>query len=120
MSKEDEPETQEKADKDSPKNHDTFDVENQDFEGMEVEHVDGFAEIYPEDKHLIVELLQKKGYIVGMTGDGANVRVHVDDGVNDVVMILFVIRTLLRSNKPRSASLSAMLQTLQSPLQVQC
>ncbi|KUO39978.1 MAG: magnesium-transporting ATPase [Candidatus Hadarchaeum yellowstonense] len=37
-----------------------------------VEENDGFAEIYPEDKYLIVKLLQSKGYIVGMTGDGVN------------------------------------------------
>jgi hypothetical protein len=35
--------------------------------------VDGFAEIFPEDKHMIVQLLQNKGFVVGMTGDGANV-----------------------------------------------
>jgi len=33
---------------------------------------DGFAEIYPEDKYLIVKSLQKKNHIVGMTGDGIN------------------------------------------------
>ncbi len=33
---------------------------------------DGFAEIYPEDKYRIVKLLQSKGYLVGMTGDGVN------------------------------------------------
>jgi H+-transporting ATPase len=33
---------------------------------------DGFAEIYPEDKYKIVRLLQSKGHMVGMTGDGVN------------------------------------------------
>jgi H+-transporting ATPase len=33
---------------------------------------DGFAEIYPEDKYRIVELLQSRGHMVGMTGDGVN------------------------------------------------
>jgi H+-transporting ATPase len=37
-----------------------------------IEGCDGFAEIYPEDKYRIVKLLQSKGYIVGMTGDGVN------------------------------------------------
>ena len=31
-----------------------------------------FAEVVPEDKYRIVEFLQKKGSIVGMTGDGVN------------------------------------------------
>jgi H+-transporting ATPase len=37
-----------------------------------VEESDGFAEIYPEDKFLIVKNLQKNRHIVGMTGDGVN------------------------------------------------
>jgi H+-transporting ATPase len=37
-----------------------------------VEESDGFAEIYPEDKYRIVKLLQSKGHMVGMTGDGVN------------------------------------------------
>lgn len=39
---------------------------------VDVDSADGFAEIYPEDKHTIVRMLQKKHYIVGMTGDGVN------------------------------------------------
>ncbi len=31
-----------------------------------------FADAYPEDKILIIKELQKKGYTVGMTGDGVN------------------------------------------------
>lgn len=37
-----------------------------------VEECDGFAEIYPEDKYRIVKLLQSRGHMVGMTGDGVN------------------------------------------------
>ena len=37
-----------------------------------VEDADGFAEVFPEHKYHIVELLQEKGHIVGMTGDGVN------------------------------------------------
>jgi H+-transporting ATPase len=37
-----------------------------------VENADGFAEVFPEHKYRIVELLQAKGHIVGMTGDGVN------------------------------------------------
>ena len=37
-----------------------------------VEIADGFAQVFPEHKYRIVELLQHKGHIVGMTGDGVN------------------------------------------------
>ncbi len=37
-----------------------------------VEQADGFAQVFPEHKYHIVELLQKKNHIVGMTGDGVN------------------------------------------------
>lgn len=37
-----------------------------------MEESDGFAEIYPEDKYMIVGGLQKTGRVVGMTGDGVN------------------------------------------------
>ena len=37
-----------------------------------IEKADGFAQVFPEHKYHIVETLQKKGHIVGMTGDGVN------------------------------------------------
>ncbi len=37
-----------------------------------IEDANGFAQVYPEDKYIIVESLQKSGHIVGMTGDGVN------------------------------------------------
>ncbi|EPR43644.1 plasma-membrane proton-efflux P-type ATPase [Desulfovibrio sp. X2] len=37
-----------------------------------VEGADGFAQVYPEHKYHIVELLEDAGHIVGMTGDGVN------------------------------------------------
>ncbi len=37
-----------------------------------VEQAEGFAEVFPEHKYRIVELLQGKGHVVGMTGDGVN------------------------------------------------
>ncbi|MFQ5798603.1 MAG: plasma-membrane proton-efflux P-type ATPase, partial [Bacteroidota bacterium] len=37
-----------------------------------VEKADGFAQVFPEHKYHIVELLQQKGHIIGMTGDGVN------------------------------------------------
>jgi H+-transporting ATPase len=37
-----------------------------------VEEADGFAQVFPEHKYHIVELLQDKDHIVGMTGDGVN------------------------------------------------
>jgi len=33
---------------------------------------DGFAEIYPEDKYIVVQHLQAAGHVTGMTGDGVN------------------------------------------------
>ncbi len=37
-----------------------------------VEKADGFAQVFPEHKYHIVELLQEKNHIIGMTGDGIN------------------------------------------------
>ena len=37
-----------------------------------IETADGFAQVFPEHKYHIVEDLQKRGHIVGMTGDGVN------------------------------------------------
>merc|ERR1711959_87068 len=33
---------------------------------------DGFAQVFPEHKYLIIEALRQQGYLVGMTGDGVN------------------------------------------------
>jgi len=33
---------------------------------------DGFAEVYPEDKYIVVKHLQTAGHVTGMTGDGVN------------------------------------------------
>jgi H+-transporting ATPase len=37
-----------------------------------IEKADGFAQVFPEHKYRIVQLLQENGHIVGMTGDGVN------------------------------------------------
>ena len=37
-----------------------------------IENSNGFAEIYPEDKYLVVKALQEHHHTVGMTGDGVN------------------------------------------------
>jgi len=37
-----------------------------------IEQADGFAEVFPEHKFHIVDVLQKRGHIIGMTGDGVN------------------------------------------------
>ena len=37
-----------------------------------IENADGFAQVFPEHKFHIVDILQKNGHIVGMTGDGVN------------------------------------------------
>ena len=33
---------------------------------------DGFAEVFPEDKYIVVKHLQAAGHVAGMTGDGVN------------------------------------------------
>jgi len=38
----------------------------------QMETSDGFAEVYPEDKYMIVRSLQASHHVLGMTGDGVN------------------------------------------------
>ncbi|KDD77131.1 hypothetical protein H632_c12p1 [Helicosporidium sp. ATCC 50920] len=46
------------------------------FEGQQLEDLietaDGFAEVYPEHKFMIVKVLQERKHMCGMTGDGVN------------------------------------------------
>ena len=37
-----------------------------------IEKADGFAQVFPEHKYHIIDVLQNRGHIVGMTGDGVN------------------------------------------------
>lgn len=37
-----------------------------------IENADGFAEVYPEHKFMIVKVLQERKHMCGMTGDGVN------------------------------------------------
>ncbi|MDQ6727575.1 MAG: plasma-membrane proton-efflux P-type ATPase [Actinomycetota bacterium] len=37
-----------------------------------IEVADGFAQVFPEHKFHIIDVLQQRGHIVGMTGDGVN------------------------------------------------
>lgn len=50
--------------------------ESSDMPGSEladfVESADGFAEVFPQHKYRVVEILQNRGYLVAMTGDGVN------------------------------------------------
>merc|ERR1712038_1107928 len=52
-----------------PASNSEFDVECRD---QLILHADGFAKVKPLDKHEVVSVLQKKGMVVGMTGDGVN------------------------------------------------
>ncbi|KAM9963911.1 hypothetical protein ACTFIW_005552 [Dictyostelium discoideum] len=50
-------------------------LENNDLgisEGEVIEMADGFAEMWPEHKYKVVDQLQKRKHVVGMTGDGVN------------------------------------------------
>ena len=50
------------------------DVKKQETAAMalSIENADGFAQVFPEHKFHIVDVLQQRGHIVGMTGDGVN------------------------------------------------
>ena len=50
------------------------DTERQETEqtAESIERADGFAQVFPEHKFHIVDVLQQHGHIVGMTGDGVN------------------------------------------------
>ncbi len=43
-----------------------------DEQAKAIEDADGFAQVFPEHKYHIVDVLQQHGHIVGMTGDGVN------------------------------------------------
>src|SRR5271166_6166427 len=50
------------------------DVKHQETKAVSesIENADGFAQVFPEHKFHIVDILQKHGHAVGMTGDGVN------------------------------------------------
>ena len=47
-------------------------IESADKIDEQIERVDGFAQVFPEHKYQIIQALQKRNHIVGMTGDGVN------------------------------------------------
>ena len=40
--------------------------------GDAIEQADGFAQVFPEHKYHIIDVLQQRSHLVGMTGDGVN------------------------------------------------
>lgn len=51
---------------DDTRHHETAQLEDS------IQKADGFAQVFPEHKFQIVDVLQRHGHIVGMTGDGVN------------------------------------------------
>ncbi len=51
---------------------DVFDEHGHALRPDAIEQAEGFAQVFPEHKFAIVRELQRRGHIVGMTGDGVN------------------------------------------------
>ncbi|VAX35679.1 Lead, cadmium, zinc and mercury transporting ATPase; Copper-translocating P-type ATPase [hydrothermal vent metagenome] len=51
---------------------DNMSVTNRNDVCRNITQVDGFAQVFPEHKYHIVDMLQQCGHITGMTGDGVN------------------------------------------------
>ncbi len=49
-----------------------FDKDGKSIGSVDIESADGYAQVFPEHKFKIVQELQARGHIVGMTGDGVN------------------------------------------------
>lgn len=56
-----------------------------------IERADGFAEVFPEHKYQVVEMLQQRGSLTAMTGDGRlkSARLNPVDKLRSADLVLF-------------------------------
>lgn len=54
-----------------------------------IEAADGFAEVFPEHKYQVVAMLQERGHLTAMTGDGVSECLPLHGGYSLILIISF-------------------------------